>query len=578
MGLHHSVDVLRNHRKIEPAWVMDTPPKSLRSLFRWGHPEIYKHPNHRLVALMKERFGLTDADLANPKSTGHAPLKGDHPIQMADSVLQSLRSLVGPNLSTDIYDRVRAGYGKTMLDLFRLRQAIIENIPDVVVYPRSRKEVVEVLRFATEHRIPVQSRGAGSSVTRGCEAPAGGITLDLSRFMNQILKINPINETVTVEAGMLLPDLEDQLNQAGRSQGMEHNYTLGHFPQSYQFATVGGAIVTRGAGQNSTYFGKIEHMVLAQDYVTGAGDLITKDYPARSLGPDLDALMMGSEGTMGILVSATLRIRRYNPQNTRRFSYMFKDFGSALDATREILQCQEGFPSVFRLSDPEETDVALRLYGVQGTPLDSLLKLSGYRPGQRCLLLGSADGSHRYANLVMRNVKRKARHFSAFPTTAYVTRKWEKGRFLDPYMRDDLMDFGVIIDTLECSTTWENLPHVHETVRRACHDHADVIVMSHLSHFYPQGANLYFIFIGKMDHEKFVSYHRTVVDAIVASGAAISHHHGIGRLLAPWYPDAVGPVAHGLMDHMKRYLDPAGILNPGVLALGQDSSGGNERQ
>ncbi|HBS04589.1 MAG TPA: FAD-binding oxidoreductase [Leptospiraceae bacterium] len=547
---------------------MNTPEGSLRSLFRWGDPGEHKHPNPRLIQLMMEKFSMSPADLESPLKAGLEPFNASVPTNLSDAQIQELSSLVGSDrISTDTFDRVRAGYGKTMADLFRLRGGQLENIPDVVVYPRERKHLVDILRFAADHGISVQTRGAGSSVTRGCEAPTGGISLDLSRYMRSILKLNTINETVTVEAGMLLPDLEKQLQSAVRTFGCDHNYTLGHFPQSYEFATVGGAIVTRGAGQNSTYYGKIEHMVLSQDYVTINGDLVTKEVPAKSMGPDLDQLMMGSEGTMGILVSATLRIRRHLPGNTRRFSYMFKDFGSALDAVREVLQSQEGLPSVFRLSDPEETDVALRLYGVQGTPLDTMLRLGGYKPGSRCLLLGSADGSHRYTRMVAASVRKKVRHFGGFPTTGYVTRKWEKGRFKDPYMRDDLMDFGVIIDTLECSVDWENLPSVHETVRHVCHELANVVVMCHLSHFYPQGANLYFIFIGRMDEQEFLDYHHKVVDAIYRSGAAISHHHGIGRLLAPWYPEAMGPVAFDLIRAIKAHMDPAHILNPGVLGL-----------
>lgn len=540
----------------------------MRSLFRWGSPGVYKHPNPRLVKLMMDKFQLGPRDLQEPENAGLETFSQEIATGLSTQQQDALTSLLGPEqVSLATYDRIKAGYGKTMLDLFRIRSGKLENIPDAVVFPRDRKEIVDVLRFARDQGIALQTRGAGSSVTRGCEAPRGGITLDLSKHMHRILKINSINESVTVEAGALLPDLEQELQNAARNSGTYHNYTLGHFPQSYEFATVGGAIVTRGAGQNSTYFGKIETMVLSQDYVTANGDLITKEIPARSMGPDLDAIMMGSEGTLGILVSATLKIRRYLPGNTRRFSYMFKDFGSALDAVREVMQSQEGVPSVFRLSDPEETDVAMRLYGVHGTPLDTMLKLGGYKPSKRCLLLGSADGSHRYTRMVAASVRRKVRHFGAFPTTSFVTRKWEKGRFKDPYMRDDLMDFGVIIDTLECSTDWENLPHVHQSVRKVCHELANVVVMSHLSHFYPQGANLYFIFIGKMGSQQFVEYHSRVVDAIARSGAAISHHHGIGRLLAPWYPDAIGTVAFDLIKAIKSHMDPDQTLNPGVLSL-----------
>ena len=549
-------------------WITTTPEHSYRSIFRWGNPSVFKHPNHRLVEYMISRFSLSEKDL-QPSSTGREILDRKVPVRLGSARISELTKIVGKaNISVDTYDRVVASYGKTMIDLFRLRDKVLENIPDAVLYPSDAAQVARILKFAVKNRISINTKGAGSSVTRGFEAERGGLTLDLSRHMKRIQKLDPVNQTVTVEPGILLPDLESQLQKASAAFGSPYNYTLGHFPQSYEFATVGGAVVTRGAGQNSTYYGKIEHLVLSQHYVTPAGDIVTREIPAKSTGPDLDWMLMGSEGTFGILVSVTLKLHRYMPENTRRFSYMFKDFESALGAAREILQSEGGFPSVFRLSDPEETDIAMRLYGVHGSILDRALKVLGYRPQSRCLLLGTADGNPKYSSLVRSNVARIARRFGAFPTTSYVTKKWEHGRFLDPYMRDDLMDFGVIIDTLECSTSWANLPHVHSTVRKACHENADAVVMCHLSHLYPQGANLYFIFIARMNRKQFTDYHKKVVSAIAASGAAISHHHGIGRLLAPWMEKAQGPVAMGAIRSLKQYFDPAGTLNPGVLGIG----------
>jgi len=172
-----------------------------------------------------------------------------------------------------------------------------------------------------------------------------------------------------------------------------------------------------------------------------------------------------------------------------------------------------------------------------------------------------------YTDLVHNNVSRLSRRYRGMSCTGLVTSQWEKSRFMDPYMRYDLMDFGIVLDTLECSTTWENLPHVYKTVRDACHKRPRTIVTSHLSHFYSQGANLYFIFIGKMEREEFRTYHQSIVDAIQKSGAAITHHHGIGRLLAPWFPGEIGKVGLGSLEAMKAYLDPNGILNPGVLGF-----------
>ena len=173
----------------------------------------------------------------------------------------------------------------------------------------------------------------------------------------------------------------------------------------------------------------------------------------------------------------------------------FRDWESAKEAAREVMQGEFGMPSVFRLSDPEESDVALRLYGVSGTTLDAAMTAFGYKPGERCLLLGTADGERGFARHVERRIKRICGRHGAMGTTAYVTRAWEHGRFRDPYMREDLQDFGIMIDTLECTVNWTNLEEVHTGVREFCHSRPGTICMTHMSHFYPQGCNLYFIFV-----------------------------------------------------------------------------------
>ncbi|HQO66421.1 MAG TPA: FAD-linked oxidase C-terminal domain-containing protein, partial [Spirochaetales bacterium] len=335
-------------------------------------------------------------------------------------------------------------------------------------------------------------------------------------------------------------------------------------------SVVGGWAVTRGAGQNSTYYGKIEDIVLAQDYVCPGGvDLRTREFPAAANGPDLDQIMMGSEGTFGVLYSATLRVRRYMPENTRRYSFIFRDWESAKEAAREVMQGEFGLPSVFRLSDPEESDVALRLYGVSGTPLDAAMTAFGYKPGERCLMLGTADGERGFARHVERRIKRICRRHGAMGTTSYVTRAWEHGRFRDPYLREDLQDFGIMIDTLECTVTWTNLEEVHTGVRAFCHSRPGTICMTHMSHFYPQGCNLYFIFIAKMDGlDEYLAYQAGILDAIQESGATMSHHHGIGKAFAPWLEGDVGPEAMAVFRALKRHFDPKGIMNPGgTLAL-----------
>jgi len=328
--------------------------------------------------------------------------------------------------------------------------------------------------------------------------------------------------------------------------------------------------VTRGAGQNSTYYGKIEDMVIAQEYVTPLGVFETFEYPRSATGPDFDQIMIGSEGTFGILVNVTLKVFRYTPENTRRFSYLFKDWEDACNAYREIMQGEFGYPSIFRLSDQEETDVAMRTYHVHGTPADSLLRWLGYQPMQRCLLLGTADGDSDFTRLMVRRVKKICKRYHAFTLTLFrVTQAWEKSRFTDPFMREDLMDYGIMIDTLECAVTWSQMAEVHEKVRSFIKSRPHTICMTHLSHAYPQGANLYFIFVARLeDINGYLAVQYGILETIQKAGAAVSHHHGIGKQTAPWFEEQVGNRWVDVIRVLRNHFDPNQIMNPGgTLAL-----------
>jgi len=376
-----------------------------------------------------------------------------------------------------------------------------------------------------------------------------------------------------VEAGMWGPELEAVLQDARQHFGAQHAYTCGHFPQSFEYSSVGGWAVTRGAGQNSTYYGKIEDIVIAQEYATPAGRLSTQPFPRKATGPDMDQIMLGSEGTFGVLCNATLRIRRAYPQNRKYFAYMFKTWEAAMGAAREMMQVESGFPSVFRLSDVEETEVAMRMYGVVGTPADSLLRMLGYAPMQRCLLLGTIDGEKGYTRNLRGVIRRNAKRAGAFNLSPFgVAQMWEESRFRDPYLREDLHDYGILLDTLECSVTWSQLEHVHREVRTFIKKRPETICMAHCSHFYPHGANLYFIFIAHMDSiDAYLQLQYGILDAIVSSGAAISHHHGIGKQSAAWFYEQAGDVHMGALRALKDYFDPQHVMNPGG-TLGLDMS------
>lgn len=558
-----------------PNWYEEvTPPGTYRSLVKWGDPAGIKHPNSGLVRLIMDQFQLTEADLSTPLNLSLDMVTDSVPCRMPAEHLAFFRALCGDeNVLTDTYTRISRSYGKGMLDALRLRRKIIQNLPEVVIAPRSREEIVRLVAYADEHRIPVTVFGGGSTVTRGMETPLGGITVDMSRHMNRVLAFNETDQTITVEAGISGPRLEALLNNAAREFGAARAYTCGHFPQSFEYSSVGGWAVTRGAGQNSTYYGKIEDLVIAQDYVTPIGELRTCPQPRAATGPDFDQVMLGGEGAFGILVSVTLRVFRYMPENRKRFSYMFRTWEEAQAACREIMQAEIGYPSVFRLSDPEETDVAMKLYHIEGTPADTILQKLGYQPMQKCLLLGLTDGEKDFCANLDRKIRRICRQHRAFELSLFgVTKRWEKDRFRDPYLREDLQDFGVLIDTLECGVTWEQMPRVHQEVRAFVKSRPQTVCMTHLSHAYPQGANLYFIFIARIATIKeYLQLQYGILEAITKSGAAISHHHGVGKQTAPWLEECIGKPQMDVVRLLKQHFDPHNIMNPGG-TLGLDMS------
>lgn len=555
------------YKDFEPKWYLETPPaRSYRSIFKWGDPNFNKIPKENLYKLMKEIFHLKDDDFKNyDEPLGLEEVKLDKKCSLSDEVLNKLRAIAGKdNVSVDDYDRLSVAYGKTMFDLLRLREHIADNVPDVVVYPENKEQIEKIVALCTEEKIPLYVYGGGSSVTRGVEPICGGISLDMRRHFNKVISFNETDQTITVQAGMSGPKLEETLNNAVKTLGAKRAYTCGHFPQSFEYSSVGGWTVTRGAGQNSTYYGKIEDIVIAQEYATPTGIVKTEPFPAKATGPDINQIMMGSEGTFGVLTHVTLKVFRYMPENHYKFSYMFKDWETAMDAAREIMQCECGHPSVFRLSDPEETDMMMHLYGVAESPLGKLLDGFGYKMHKRCLFLGFTDGERGFCKNIAKNVRRICRKHGAMSLTGVVTSAWEKGRFNDPYLRDTMQDFGVMTDTLECSVTWSQMEHVHQLVREYCHSRPDTICMTHMSHCYPQGANLYFIFIAKMNTlDDFVNYWSGILDHIQKSGAAISHHHGIGKFFAPWLEGQIGTRQMEILKVLKHHFDPENVMNPG---------------
>ena len=555
------------YKGFEPKWFdSDFSKTSYRSIFKWGEPRQIKAPRESLYTMLKALFGLSDKNFDNyTEDLGLERVSFDIPISLTEAQLAAFKEICGEDfVRTDDYSRLSVAYGKTMYDLMRLRRKIAENVPDAVLYPESKEQIEKIVALCVKEKIPLYVYGGGSSVTRGVECVKGGVSLDMRLRFNKAISFNEIDQTITVEAGMSGPDLEKTLNDAVSLFGAKRAYTCGHFPQSFEYSAVGGWVVTRGAGQNSTYYGCISDIVLAQEYATPVGTIKTDTYPRKSTGPDLDQIMMGSEGTFGVLTHVTLRVFRYMPETIKRFSFMFKDWETAQAAAREIMQSEAGYPSVFRLSDPEETSVMLHLYGVMDTPLKHLFKLRGFEPNKMCLFLSFTNGEEGFSKNAAKHAKKVCRKFGGMSLTGYVTKSWEEGRFNDPYLRDTMQDFSIVTDTMECSVNWSNMSAVHAAVRAYCKSRPKTVCMTHMSHVYPQGANLYWIFITEMsDPEEYRAYHAGILDAIQKSGASMSHHHGIGKMFAPWLEGSVGENEYDVFRTLKNHFDPDNLMNPG---------------
>jgi len=568
------------YRGFEPEWYCgEVPGRSYRSIFKWGDPGFIKPPKENLYKLMKERFGVADEHFGQYREDlGLDEVRFDLPVGLGDGQLAALRGIAGDGfVRTDDYSRLSVAYGKTMYDILRLRNKIVENVPDAVLYPDTKEQVERIVAYCAGERIPVYVYGGGSSVTRGVECVKGGVSLDMRLRFNKIIAFNETDQLVTVQSGISGPALEGALNDAVARFGAKRAYTLGHFPQSFEYSSVGGWVVTHGSGQNSTYYGCIQDMVLGQEYATPVGNLKTDQYPRKATGPDLDSILMGSEGAFGVLTHVTLKVSRHMPETIRRFSFVFRDWETGRAAAREIMQSEAGNPSVFRLSDPEETTFMMRLYGVDESPLRHLFGIRGFRQDEMCLFLGFTNGERGFSRNCARNARRVARRYGGMSLTGLVTKGWEKGRFNDPYMRDTIQDFGVVMDTMECSVNWSNMGKVHAEVRAYCKSRSNTVCLTHLSHAYPQGANLYWIFIAMVsDPEEFRQYHAGILDAIQRSGASMSHHHGIGKMFGPWLEGSLGRNEYAVLRALKGHFDPDNIMNPGG-TLGLDLEEGEKR-
>ncbi len=506
-----------------------------------------------------------------------------HPVELEDVRLpegalssrarERLAAIVGAeHLREDRLTRVAHAAGRGYHDLVRLRAGDASGAPDAVAFPSSAGEVAELLRTCVEEEIAVVPFGGGTSVVGGVEALRGRfasvVTIDLMR-LDRLLAVDPVSLTATVQPGVLGPALEEAL--------AEHALTLGHFPQSFEFSTVGGWVATRSSGQASTGYGRIDALVLGLRVATPAGEVVTLTTPASAAGPSLRELLVGSEGALGVIVEITLRVRP-RPTVRRYEAFSLPHFAAGVDAFRELVQAGAA-PDVARLSDESETRVSLAMSGgpaIVTSALRTYLRARGQGGG--CLVIAGWAGTEE-SELRRRRAAaaRVLRACGAVALGTPVGSAWEHGRFNAPYLRDELLAHGVFVETLETATTWDKLIPLHDAVVAAI-DRAlrgrgtPPVVMAHVSHVYRAGASLYFTLVARQHEgaelEQWHAAKAAASDAIVAVGGTITHHHAIGRDHGPWLSAEVGELGVALLRSAKATLDPRGIMNPGKLLDG----------
>jgi alkyldihydroxyacetonephosphate synthase len=527
------------------------------------------HPlSDRVLRRLRARTGLADV------RTPAAPVAdlAVAPSALSTEAVRELTAVVGDShVLTDRESRLGRAGGLSYVDLLRFRGEGGLAVPDGVVLPADPDEVTLVVQTCARLGVGVVPFGGGTSVVGGVTALRGGldavVAVDLAR-LDRLVSVDPVARLAVLQAGVRGPDAERLLAARG--------WTLGHVPQSFERATIGGFAATRSAGQASSGYGRFEDMVVGVRVATPRGEWQLGVAPASAAGPDLRALVIGSEGAFGVITEVTVRVRP-RPTYARYEAFVFDGWERGAAAVRELAQ-HRVLATVTRLSDMDETEVALMSSGGIGeAAVRGYLRVRGVR--EPCLLVLGWEAS-RAAELcrsraATRRVLRSKRPIALGQAPG---KAWLRGRFGGPRQRDALLDVGMCVETLETATYWSALSELRSGVRAALTsaltgESTRPIVMCHVSHAYETGASLYFTVLAPRAAEDPVGqWQRAKAAAAQAIGGdrgrplgTITHHHAVGVDHAPYLNGEIGDLGVEVLAAVKRTLDPIGILNPGKL-------------
>ena len=489
------------------------------------------------------------------------------PSRLPDAARARFVELLGEeNVRTDRESRLRRAGGKSYLDLLRRREGDASDAPDAVVLPGSTEETAALLTACSELGVVVVPFGGGTSVVGGLAGvdpdDRPSVALDLGR-MSSVQALDVPSSLVTVGPGMRGPALEEELAREG--------LTFGHLPQSWEFATLGGYAATRSAGQNSTGVGRFDDLVTGLTLATPSGVLELGHPPASAAGPDLLGLALGSEGTLGVITELTLRVRP-RPTSCSYEGWSFRTWPAGLAALQQLAR-HDLLPDIVRLSDADESKANLLMAsGAGAKALRGSLRTRGH--GDGCLLVLGWEGVPALVRARMKAAASVLRDGGAIRLGRRVGESWKSHRFAAPYLRDKLLDAGLMVETLETAATWSALPTVYDAVRRALRESLTrggrrPLIMSHVSHGYATGASLYVTVLADRDDDlpiqQWLSAKRAATDALLGAGGTLTHHHAVGADHRPWMEREVGPLGVEVLRAVKERLDPENICNPGVL-------------
>jgi alkyldihydroxyacetonephosphate synthase len=493
----------------------------------------------------------------------------DLPIETILANMPPARLPAHPLITTAPLDRLQHARGHSMPDWLAMRNGLDLVCPDGVAHPETSAQVRELLAWAYQHQVCLIPYGGGTSVVGHINPLGDGrpvLTVDLGR-MNALLHLDATSLQATFGAGIPGPDLEANLRA--------HGFTLGHYPQSFEYSTLGGWVATRSSGQQSLRYGRIEKLFAGGVMETPLGRLILPAFPASAAGPDLRELVLGSEGRLGIITEATVRLSQL-PQNEDFHAVFFPDFEHGMAAVRQVLASGIAL-CMLRLSTANETSTTLALAGHEtliGT-LERLLAIRGLG-AEKCMLLigfsGKGDLVHanRHAALEI-----TGKHGGVHVGKTFGS-QWHKNRFRTPYLRNTLWEMGYAIDTLETAINWSKVPETLSAIEQALHTALEpfgerIHVFTHLSHLYPYGSSIYTTYVFRLASDPAATLERwqalkaAASQVIVAQGGTISHQHGVGLDHRPYLAAEKGALGMTALQSIVRQFDPAGLMNPGKL-------------